>query len=88
MYGYSARQCIFDTTDSRGSESSRCGGNLPILKRYMEALPGKVVRMRALDAQAMDQLTGDVKDELDRMNVEIQSFEETLTTLGDAARGV
>lgn len=66
----------------------RIGASLLSIAATMEALPGKVVRMRALDAQAMDQLTGDVKDELDRMNVEIQSFEETLTTLGDAARGV
>ncbi len=66
----------------------RIGASLLSIAATMEALPGKIVRMRALDAQAMDQLTGDVKDELDRMNVEIQSFEETLTTLGDAARGV
>jgi hypothetical protein len=31
----------------------------------------------------MDKLTGDVKDELDRMNGEISTFEETLRSLGE-----
>jgi hypothetical protein len=49
----------------------------------LEALPAKVVRMRALDADAMDKLTGDVNDELARVNGEIKTFEETLVTLGE-----
>ncbi len=52
----------------------------------LDGLPPKIVRMRAMDAQAMDQLGGDVKDELDRMNGEIQSFEETLAHLGEKVR--
>jgi len=34
--------------------------------------------MRALDAQAVDVVSGDVNQELDRINREIGAFEETL----------
>jgi hypothetical protein len=49
----------------------------------LEALSAKVVRMRTLDADAMDKLTFDVNDELERVNGEIETFEETLMTLGE-----
>jgi hypothetical protein len=39
--------------------------------------------MRALDADAMDKLTGDVNEELAGLNGEIKTFEETLRTLGE-----
>ena len=48
----------------------------------LEALSAKVVRMRTLDADAMDKLTFDVNDELERVNGEIKTFEDTLMTLG------
>jgi hypothetical protein len=51
----------------------------------LEGLPAKIVRMRALDAQAMDQLSGSMHDELDPMDVELKALEETLATLGEAA---
>ncbi|WP_394831893.1 hypothetical protein LVJ94_35790 [Pendulispora rubella] len=47
----------------------------------MDALPAKVVRMRALDSAAMDAMTGNLKDELSRMNDDMQSLEETLKSL-------
>ncbi len=84
----SARAQHLATVNDLFAAKERIAASLLSIAATMDALPAKIVRMRALDAQAMDQLTGDVKDELDRMNVEIQSFEETLTTLGDAARGV
>jgi hypothetical protein len=49
----------------------------------LEGLPAKIVHMRALDADAMDKLGGDVKGELDRVNDEMKAFEETLRTLGE-----
>ena len=48
-----------------------------------QPLPAKIVRMRALDADAMDRLGGDVNGELERVNDEMKSFEETLRSLGD-----
>ena len=52
----------------------------------LAALPAKVVRMQALDAAAMDELSGSVKDELERMNGELSSLEETLSSLGEAGQ--
>jgi hypothetical protein len=43
-----------------------------------EALPNRVVHMRALDAAAMDTLSGDVNRDLDQMNNEVVAFEDTL----------
>ena len=53
-------------------------GNLARLVATYQGLPGRVVHMRALDAQAVDALSGDVNQELDRMNHEMAAFEETL----------
>lgn len=52
----------------------------------LAALPAKVVRMQALDAAAMDELSGSVKDELERMNGELSSLEETLSSLSEAGQ--
>ncbi len=45
----------------------RIGAALLSLAATLEGLPAKIVRVRALDARAVDQLTGDVREELDRM---------------------
>lgn len=47
----------------------------------MEALPAKIVRMKALDATAMDAMGDDVATDLTRLNSDIQVFEETLRSL-------
>src|SRR6185436_9347019 len=47
----------------------------------LAGVPAKLVRLRALDDQASDSLTGDVGAELDRMNVDLRAFEETLESL-------
>lgn len=47
----------------------------------LEGIPTQLVKMRALDAQAADDFSGDVGQELDRINVELGAFEETLETL-------
>ncbi len=49
----------------------------------LDGLPAKIVHMRALDADAMDKLGGDVNGELERVNDEMKAFEETLRTLGE-----
>ena len=58
--------------------------NLTRMVATLEALPPKVVRMRALDAQAMDALSGTMNDELERINGDIKAFEETLQSLGES----
>ncbi|XXF76686.1 hypothetical protein P2318_27060 [Myxococcaceae bacterium GXIMD 01537] len=49
-----------------------------------QGLPAKVMRLRALDAQATDSLSGDLSEELGRMNGEIGAFEETLKSFQPA----
>lgn len=44
----------------------------------MEALPAKIVRMKALDAIAMDAMGDDVTTDLTRLNDDIRVFESTL----------
>ena len=47
----------------------------------LAGVPAKLVRLRALDDQASDSLSGDVGAELDRMNVDLRAFEETLESI-------
>ena len=63
-----------DLVDAR----DRLLANLSRIVAAYQSLPARVVHMRALDAQAADALSGDVNQELDRMNHELAAFEETL----------
>jgi len=47
----------------------------------LRAIPAQLVRMRALDDQASDALSGNVTAELDHMNIELKAFEQTLEDL-------
>jgi hypothetical protein len=67
------------------STKERIDATLLSIASTLEGLPAKIVRMRALDAQATDRLSGDVKEELDRMNTEIRTFEETLKSVAEVA---
>ncbi len=55
--------------------------NLAKIASTFKSIPAKLVRLRALDDQASDALTGDVGAELERMNVDLRSFEETLESI-------
>ena len=55
--------------------------NLSRLAATFQGLPAKVMRLRALDAQASDSMYGDLSEELGRMNGELQLFEDTLHSL-------
>jgi hypothetical protein len=61
----------------------RVQAQLATIVATLEALPAKIIRMRALDAQAVDELSGNVKDELAHLNGEVRVFEETLRTLAE-----
>jgi hypothetical protein len=74
-------QVLVDLANAR----ERVLASLLSIASSLEALPAKVVRMRALDADAMDKLTGDVNGELAGLNDEIRTFEDTLKTLGDVS---
>jgi len=55
--------------------------NLAKIASTFKSIPSKLVRLRALDDQASDALTGDVGSELERMNVDLRSFEQTLESI-------
>ena len=69
------------TLEQLGQARERVEANLSRVVATLQALPGKLLRMQVLDAQAMDALSGDMNRELDRMNAEVYAFEETLQTL-------
>jgi len=68
----------------------RIDASLLSIASTLEALPAKVVRMKALDAHAMDEISGSVQKDLSQMNGEIRSLEEVLESLAvvDAASAV
>ncbi|MBK9034841.1 MAG: hypothetical protein IPL61_26855 [Myxococcales bacterium] len=55
--------------------------NLTRLVAALRGVPTSLIQLQALDDQASDALTGDVGGELDRMNIELRAFEDTLATL-------
>jgi len=59
----------------------RLDANLTRVVAVVGGLPSKVVHMRTLDAQAMDNVSGDMNAELERLTSEMRTFEETLKTL-------
>jgi hypothetical protein len=60
---------------------ARSLANLSRIGAALRSIPAKLMRVRALDDQASDALTGDVGTEVDRMNVELTAFEQTLADL-------
>jgi hypothetical protein len=69
--------------DDIAAARDRVMANLSRMVATLEGLSPKVVRMRALDAQAMDALSGTMNDELERINGDMKEFEETLQSLGE-----
>jgi hypothetical protein len=69
-----ALQALSDARDRVHAQLER------VLATY-ESLPARAVHLRTLDAQAADSLSGDVSQELDRMNHEIAAFEDSLKEL-------
>jgi hypothetical protein len=67
-------------TDISGAVE-RVYANLSRIVATLEGLSARVVRMGAMDAQAMDNLSGDINAELERMNRDIDTFEQTLRHL-------
>ncbi len=47
----------------------------------IKGVPAKLVRLRALDDQASDKLTDSVGSELEKMNVDLRAFEQTLESI-------
>lgn len=80
-----AREEQLRAIEDIANAKERVAANLSRVTATLEGLPPKIVRMRALDAQAMDELTGSMNDELGRINGEMKAFEETLQSLVEIA---
>jgi len=64
-----------------GRARERTLAHLAKIAATIKTVPSKLVRLRALDAEASDALTGDVGAELDRMNIDLRAFEQTLESV-------
>ena len=78
---FEARQEHLQTLEQIVDAQARNLAHLTRLGALLSALPAKVVHLRTLDAEAMDRVSGNMKEELESFNVEIAGFEETLKTL-------
>ncbi|MEZ4362871.1 MAG: hypothetical protein R3B48_21955 [Kofleriaceae bacterium] len=67
--------------DDLAKSKDRIFANLARIRATLRSVPPKIVRMRALDDQASDALTGDFDQELGRMNTDLRAFEQTLESL-------
>lgn len=76
-----AREEQLKALEDLAAALERVHANLSRIEATLEGLSAKVVRMAAMDAQAMDDLSGDVNSELERLNTDIKTFEETLGDL-------
>jgi len=76
-----AREDQLRTLTDIAAARDRLVANLTQIVATLEGVPARLMRMRALDAQAADDVSGDVGRELEDMNVGLRAFEETLASL-------
>lgn len=67
--------------DDIATAHQRILANLTRLVAALRGVPTSLVSLQALDDQASDSLTGNVSGDLERMNIELRAFEDTLATL-------
>ncbi len=75
---------LFEISDTK----ERICAGLDRIVGALEALPARVMRMRVLDTEAMDRLSSDVRGEIDGVDGDLRTFEETLRSLGVSARAM
>lgn len=76
-----AREEQLKTVGDIVSARARLVANLAQIVATLEGIPPRLIKMRVLDAQAADDVSGDVGRELADVNVELGAFEETLESL-------
>jgi hypothetical protein len=79
-----ARNDELRTLEELETAKARLDANLQRIVAVVAGLPSKVVHMRTLDAQAMDDVSGDMNAELEHLSGELRTFEETLKTVAEA----
>ena len=78
-----ARSSQIQALDDVAKARERLLANLLRIVATLEGIPTRIVRVRALDAEAADGVTDDVGQEINRMNTDLSAFEETLESLLD-----
>ncbi len=81
-----ARMDDIRTLKELKTAKDRIDANLMRVVAVFCGLPSKIVHMRTLDAQAMDQISGDMKEELDTVGNELRLSEEVMKQLGEVTR--
>lgn len=79
-----AREEQLRVLDDLAGALERIEANLVRIVAVLEGLSGRIVRMRAVDAEATGDLLGDVSSELARLDGEVRTFERTLGQLAGA----
>jgi hypothetical protein len=69
------------TLEELGAALERIQASLFRIAAALDGISAKVVRMGAMDAQAMGDLSGDINGEIERLNGEVNTFEEALRDL-------
>ena len=72
------RQQQLSTIEELERALDRVHANLSRIVAAYEGLPARLVHLRTLSSQARDAVSGDVNQELNRMNQEMTEFEQTL----------
>jgi hypothetical protein len=80
-----ARQAEEKTLEEIADARDRATAHLARIAATLAGMAPKIVKMRALDAQAMDDLGGSVAEELDKMNADVSIFEAALASLAKVA---
>jgi hypothetical protein len=75
-----AREEQVATIDEIAGARERVMADLLRIAATLEGIPGRLVKMEALDAAAVDRLSDDVGRELGQMNTELGAYEEALAS--------
>lgn len=78
-----ARMDELRTLKELKKQKDRIDANLMRIVAVLGSLPTKVVHMRALDAQAMDKISGSMNDELEAVGQELKTSEEVIKSVGE-----
>jgi hypothetical protein len=81
-----ARMDELRTLKELKKQKDRIDANLMRIVAVLGSLPTKVVHMRALDAQAMDRISGDMNEELEAVGQELKTSEEVIKQVGEVTQ--
>ena len=81
-----ARHAQLGELEELSQSRERVLANLSRVVATLESLPTKMLKMRTLDDTTTDSVSGDLGQEIDRINDELRAFEETLRPVEERVR--